>query len=219
MAKKSLQRFPDSGKYPHFYPQVVTRMWRDEDNHLIVEYFVQTQTVTIATKWNADGSVAQGSIITLCDYKKRRKSEELIVWQEPKIIDAFGYTGVGADVLEKYGCICHYCKMPLTPEGNLHGFMQWNTLYFDHKIPKSRGGRFTIDNAVPVCRHCNTDKRTRTDREYRKWLKFHLTWLEENDLRYVNWPTIGESIVTLYTGKRVKLRIAKTGMRYYEVVE
>jgi 5-methylcytosine-specific restriction endonuclease McrA len=40
----------------------------------------------------------------------------------------------------------------------------------DHVLASTRGGAGTLDNIVPCCRHCNSEKRTKTVEEYRDWL-------------------------------------------------
>lgn len=41
----------------------------------------------------------------------------------------------------------------------------------DHKKPLSRGGSDEIFNLQVVCRRCNREKHSKTDAEYRAWLK------------------------------------------------
>jgi 5-methylcytosine-specific restriction endonuclease McrA len=62
-------------------------------------------------------------------------------------------------LIKKYKGRCAYCN-ELSP-----------SIEADHRIPLSRGGRNTIANIVPACRRCNRRKRTKTDTEFRAWLK------------------------------------------------
>lgn len=62
-------------------------------------------------------------------------------------------------LVKKFKGRCAYCNE------------QSNSIEADHRIPLSRGGRNTIANIVPACRRCNRRKRTKTDKEYRAWLK------------------------------------------------
>jgi len=38
----------------------------------------------------------------------------------------------------------------------------------EHFIPLSKGGEFTINNVLPICKHCNSSKR---DRDFLPWFK------------------------------------------------
>jgi 5-methylcytosine-specific restriction endonuclease McrA len=62
-------------------------------------------------------------------------------------------------LVKKYKGRCAYCGE------------QSAAIEADHRIPLSRGGRNTIANIVPACRRCNRRKRTKTDVEFRAWLK------------------------------------------------
>ena len=61
-------------------------------------------------------------------------------------------------VLKQYEGKCGYC--------GLHT----ETIEADHRIPLSRGGKNTIANIIPACRHCNRSKRTKTEEEFRTFL-------------------------------------------------
>jgi hypothetical protein len=52
---------------------------------------------------------------------------------------------------------CYYCGKPADT--------------WDHVVPRKRGGLSTIDNLVPACRSCNSQKNARTLYEYRKHLQ------------------------------------------------
>lgn len=52
----------------------------------------------------------------------------------------------------------------LTPEEK----RRWYTI--DHATPKSRGGDHTLDNLLPACSQCNSDKGDLTVEEYRMYL-------------------------------------------------
>lgn len=55
-----------------------------------------------------------------------------------------------------YGGTCHYCGTK-RPRGGLTK---------DHRIPVSRGGSDAIDNIVPACKPCNSEKSTLTETEF-----------------------------------------------------
>lgn len=59
--------------------------------------------------------------------------------------------------LESCGWKCFWCSRPLTS----------HTATKDHLQPVSRGGRDTIDNIVPACRHCNSMKGNMTGEEFK----------------------------------------------------
>lgn len=61
-------------------------------------------------------------------------------------------------LLARYGGKCGYC-------GD-----HTETIEADHRIPLSRGGKNTIANIIPACRHCNRSKRTKTEDEFRAWM-------------------------------------------------
>lgn len=41
----------------------------------------------------------------------------------------------------------------------------------DHRVPLARGGRHEIQNVVPACKTCNSRKHTRTEAEFRDFLR------------------------------------------------
>lgn len=63
------------------------------------------------------------------------------------------------EILERYNHSCAYCGEKVTP------------LHREHKLPASRGGGYTKDNIVPACLRCNSRKATRTDEEFKEYLK------------------------------------------------
>jgi 5-methylcytosine-specific restriction endonuclease McrA len=44
-------------------------------------------------------------------------------------------------------------------------------LTMDHRIPLIRGGRHEIENIIPACKPCNSRKHTRTEEEFRAFLR------------------------------------------------
>ena len=52
-------------------------------------------------------------------------------------------------VWEKTDGICAYCGTRMHPFG---------TLTMDHVVPRCKGGPDTIDNLVPACQACNSEK-------------------------------------------------------------
>ena len=55
---------------------------------------------------------------------------------------------------------CIYCGKKLNKQ----------TRTLDHKYPRSWGGISIPNNLVPCCRHCNTEKSSMTEKQYREWL-------------------------------------------------
>lgn len=60
-------------------------------------------------------------------------------------------------VLERDGFACVYCGSAASEEFPLH---------CDHVLPRSRGGKSTLDNLVAACINCNCSKRDRTPSEW-----------------------------------------------------
>jgi 5-methylcytosine-specific restriction endonuclease McrA len=60
---------------------------------------------------------------------------------------------------------CFYCTRVLTERGTKSP----SAHTWDHKIPKSRGGRDVSSNRVPACQQCNHEKGNLTEAEYRHW--------------------------------------------------
>lgn len=52
------------------------------------------------------------------------------------------------NILSKSGGICAHCGVELTLK----------TFTVDHYIPRSKGGQSTMDNLIPLCSKCNSDK-------------------------------------------------------------
>ena len=66
------------------------------------------------------------------------------------------------DNIKKYGTLtCYLCLHPIK-------FGQDN---LEHKIPLCRGGNNEIENLDISCQHCNFVKHTKTEQEYREFLK------------------------------------------------
>lgn len=51
-------------------------------------------------------------------------------------------------VWEKTGGYCWHCFEALN----------WDRYHMDHVVPKSLGGRHSIDNLMPACEHCNLSR-------------------------------------------------------------
>lgn len=64
------------------------------------------------------------------------------------------------DLVRAHGRRCAYCDRPL-------GLLE---VHKDHVIPVSRGGSDGIDNIVPACKPCNSEKHRMTADEYREYL-------------------------------------------------
>lgn len=56
---------------------------------------------------------------------------------------------VRSAVLERDGRICRYCRKAIGPRTRYH---------LDHVVPRSLGGRTTVDNLVVACMPCNHTK-------------------------------------------------------------
>lgn len=69
---------------------------------------------------------------------------------------------IDADYLAELlsGNICYYCGCKITGNKTI-----------DHKMPIIKGGTNDNDNLVLACVHCNTQKGSKTEEEYREWLK------------------------------------------------
>jgi len=86
-----------------------------------------------------------------------------------------------ATLSEQHGWTCHYCGMPLVPDGewdtycNKFGdsYLEPSGMSFpelDHLMPRSKGGSSKIDNLVLSCGKCNHQKNDKTEGEYIGWL-------------------------------------------------
>jgi len=71
------------------------------------------------------------------------------------------------ELYESHGESCHYCGSDI----KTIRFNPVQPLGFDHKTPRSRGGKHTIKNIVPCCADCNNKKNSRTYREYIEYRK------------------------------------------------
>lgn len=64
-------------------------------------------------------------------------------------------------ILKEYENACAYCgKSDIA-------------FHQEHKIPVAHGGGYVKDNIVPACETCNQRKHTKTDAEFREYLKQH----------------------------------------------
>lgn len=81
--------------------------------------------------------------------KMSRQTRPIVIWPD--------WTGRFPIAFEATDGCCWYCG-------------EW-AAGFDHVVPKSRGGADCEANIVPACRHCNSEKHTRTLEEYRSWLQ------------------------------------------------
>jgi 5-methylcytosine-specific restriction endonuclease McrA len=62
------------------------------------------------------------------------------------------------ELLTKYNGHCAYCGKEAK-------------LTLDHVIPLSKGGKHSIDNVVPACKHCNSSKQARTTEQWLRSLR------------------------------------------------
>lgn len=58
------------------------------------------------------------------------------------------------DILDEYHHRCAYCGKKL------------DKLTIDHVVPLSRGGKHSVSNVVPACRHCNNVKYAKTPEQW-----------------------------------------------------
>lgn len=77
-------------------------------------------------------------------------------------------------LIRRDGTLCYYCQveMILPVEGRFTGItleLEVDPLLatIDHKIPRCRGGRKTLDNLVLCCNRCNKLKGHMTEEEFR----------------------------------------------------
>ena len=63
--------------------------------------------------------------------------------------------------LSKQDNMCIYCASTIS----------LTTSDLDHKVPVSRGGTNNESNFQALCKKCNKEKHSKTDEEYRVWLK------------------------------------------------
>src|SRR5690606_20192230 len=70
-------------------------------------------------------------------------------------------------VFERDGWACRYCGCD-TPRA-LRGTYDGNAPELDHRVPLSRGGSHTYDNAATSCRDCNILKSSMTEYEFDEW--------------------------------------------------
>jgi 5-methylcytosine-specific restriction endonuclease McrA len=66
------------------------------------------------------------------------------------------------DLIIEHNSCCYYCSTQVKSGINLH---------LDHKVPLSLGGENKIENLVPSCKTCNLRKGTKTDVEFKEFLK------------------------------------------------
>lgn len=64
---------------------------------------------------------------------------------------------------------CPYCARSLTAEN----------FGADHRLPLSRGGKWTLENLVICCKECNLVKGALDEVEYRELLQLVGTWVPE----------------------------------------
>lgn len=70
----------------------------------------------------------------------------------------------GMMVMFRSNPYCRYCGISLEP----------NTVWFDHKMPHSRGGADSLDNLCPCCEHCNVLKGVMSELEFMSFLPTYI---------------------------------------------
>lgn len=69
-------------------------------------------------------------------------------------------------MLERDCDLCRYCGVGLIAPVHVPGKRSsGRTRSYDHVVPKSKGGRWTVDNLVLACQTCNLRKGDRTPDE------------------------------------------------------
>lgn len=76
-----------------------------------------------------------------------------------------------AEVWEKTNGHCWYCGAELSLICSANDSAN---LCIDHVIPQAQGGSHGIENLVPACRQCNSQKGARTLDQYRWWIAWML---------------------------------------------
>lgn len=66
-------------------------------------------------------------------------------------------------VITKYGTDCFYCRVSLIPRNE--------NIALDHIYAESKGGETSIENLVPVCTRCNSQKNTMDMYEWQQKLE------------------------------------------------
>jgi 5-methylcytosine-specific restriction endonuclease McrA len=71
-----------------------------------------------------------------------------------------------ATMFKRQKGLCYYCYAPMTLKKEpLGSTMPSNLATIDHRIPKSKGGKWVKSNLVLCCYECNTRKGDYYDRE------------------------------------------------------
>ena len=93
---------------------------------------------------------------------RRRISDEVYY----KLVDLAGHT-------------CTYCRRELIEEDD----DEWedSNIEIDHIVPLKQGGADHPDNMQAICGRCNAAKSTKTDSEFREWIRINPEFLEELD--------------------------------------
>jgi len=71
------------------------------------------------------------------------------------------YQAIRRQVFERDSYTCQYC-------GAKQGTEQWDTMWMDHIIPISKGGKTVLSNLITACARCNNHKRSQ---DVDKWLR------------------------------------------------
>lgn len=75
-------------------------------------------------------------------------------------------------VFERDHHTCQYCFIVCANEPAT------SRATIDHRIPKVRGGDSSEANLITACKSCNSQKRDKTDAEYREWRLDQWDWEE-----------------------------------------
>ena len=109
-------------------------------------------------------------------------------WWNNRIIPKIGWRrgkfplSVGLFLYEQQDGLCYYCQDRL-----LVSIMSYWSIDIDHKQPVSQGGSNDLENLCLACLYCNRSKHTKTEEQFRKWIRPYLkkTVLNKHDL--IDW--------------------------------
>lgn len=84
----------------------------------------------------------------------------------------------------KFNNMCAYC-------GNEKELTQ------EHFIPLTKGGEYTVNNIIPVCKECNSSKSNKNFFEWYPKQEFYLKTREKNILNYLNYKNNNQQLALI----------------------